>query len=61
MSYDSVASASSILGLVFFMMLFAVVVFWALRPKNKRKFEDAARIPLEEPDRVDRDTKNLKP
>lgn len=61
LSYDSVASASSILGLIFFMMLFAVIVFWALWPKNKKNFAEAARIPLEEPDLADRETKNLKP
>lgn len=61
MSYDYVANASSILGLIFFMMLFAVVVFWALWPKNKKNFEQAARIPLEEPDLADRETKNHKP
>ena len=61
MSYDYVANASSILGLIFFMMLFAVVVFWALWPKNKKNFEQAARIPLEEPDLAARETKNHKP
>lgn len=61
MSYDAVANASSMLGLVFFMMLFAVILFWAFWPKNKAKFDKAARIPLEEPDLVDSETKNLKP
>lgn len=61
MSYDSIADASSMLGLVFFVMMFAVVVFWALRPKNKQAFDEAARIPLEEPESVDPNTKNLKP
>lgn len=61
MSYDSIADASSMLGLVFFIMMFAVVVFWALRPKNKKAFEEAARIPLQEPDPVDPNNKNLKP
>lgn len=61
MTYDTVANASSILGLLFFLMLFGIVVVWAFRPKNKKKFDEAARIPLEEPDLVTRDTKNLKP
>lgn len=61
MSYDSVANASSILGLLFFLMLFIVIVVWALRPRNKARFDAAARIPLEEPDPVDPQTKNLKP
>ncbi len=60
-SYDSVASVSSMLGLALFLMLFAGVVFWALRPKNRNRFDQAARIPLEEPDYVDRDHKNAKP
>ena len=61
MSYDSVASVASMLGLALFLVLFAGVVVWALWPKNRKRFEHAARIPLEEPDPVDRDHKNTKP
>jgi cytochrome c oxidase cbb3-type subunit IV len=61
MSYDSIADASSMLGLLFFFMLFACILVWALRPKNKARFDAAARIPLEEPESVDINTKNLKP
>ncbi|MDZ3836292.1 MAG: cbb3-type cytochrome c oxidase subunit 3 [Rhodospirillales bacterium] len=31
---------------VWLIILFAAVVFFAYRPKNKKRFEDAARIPL---------------
>ena len=61
MSYDTVANASSILGLLLFIMIFAAVVFWALWPRNKKGFEEAARIPLEEPEPVDFGKKNQKP
>lgn len=36
------------LWLVWVMMIFALVVFWAYRPKNKKRFEDDAAIPLRE-------------
>jgi cytochrome c oxidase cbb3-type subunit IV len=61
MSYDSIANVSSMLGLLLFVMLFAGVLWWAFRPKNRGRFRDAARIPLEEPDLVDREHKNPKP
>jgi cbb3-type cytochrome oxidase subunit 3 len=30
------------------MILFAGVVFWAFRPKNKKRFDDDAKIPFRE-------------
>ena len=48
MSYDEIASLSGTVGLLFFIALFVVVLVYALRPGNKRKFDDAARIPLKE-------------
>lgn len=48
MSYDEIASLSGTLGLIFFILLFAGVLAYALWPGNKRKFDDAARIPLKE-------------
>ncbi len=36
------------LWLLWLMLLFGLIVFWAYRPKNKKKFEDAARIPFRE-------------
>jgi cytochrome c oxidase cbb3-type subunit 4 len=61
MTYDTVANVSSLLGLLFFLLLFAGILFWAFRPKNRRKFDEAARIPLEPPELADLETKNQKP
>ena len=36
------------LWVVWLMILFAGVVFWAFRPKNKKRFEDDAKIPFRE-------------
>lgn len=33
---------------VWLMILFAGIIFWAFRPKNKKRFEDDAMIPFEE-------------
>jgi len=48
MTYDEVASISGSIGLVFFMIMFAVVLVYALWPRNKSKFDRAARTPLDE-------------
>jgi cytochrome c oxidase cbb3-type subunit 4 len=33
---------------VWMMILFLGIVFWAYRPKNKKKFDEAAQIPLKD-------------
>jgi cytochrome c oxidase cbb3-type subunit 4 len=48
MTYEEVASISGTVGLVFFMVMFAVVLAYALWPRNKAKFDEAARAPLDE-------------
>ena len=48
MSYDEIAALSGSVGLIFFIVLFLAVLVYALWPGNKRKFDDAARIPLKE-------------
>jgi cytochrome c oxidase cbb3-type subunit 4 len=48
MTYESVSYFAQTWGLVYLVVLFAVVLVYALRPGNRKKFEDAARIPLEE-------------
>ena len=47
-AYDSVASFAQTWGLLYFVILFAVVVVYALWPKNRSRFDDAAQIPLRE-------------
>jgi len=47
MSYEQVASVSQVVALVFFAALFAGVLLYAFWPGNKKRFEQAARLPLE--------------
>jgi cytochrome c oxidase cbb3-type subunit 4 len=48
MNYDDLTRFSAFSGLFYFIAIFAVVLVYALRPKNRQKFEDAASIPLRE-------------
>jgi len=54
MTYQAATVLSQIVALILFIALFAAVVFYVFWPGNKKKFEDAARLPLE-------DEKNDKP
>ncbi|WP_299621423.1 cbb3-type cytochrome c oxidase subunit 3 [Pelagibius sp.] len=48
MTYESVAEFAATYGLVYLFVLFLGVLAYAFWPKNKKKFEEAARRPLEE-------------
>ena len=48
MDYATVLHLAQIGGLVYFLLLFAGVLVYALRPKAKARFERYARIPLSE-------------
>lgn len=48
MNYEQIAHFASTYGLIYFIILFAGVLAYAFWPKNKEKFEKAARRPLEE-------------
>jgi len=48
MSFQEVSQFAQTYGLVYLMVLFLIVVAYALWPKNKDKFDRAAHIPLEE-------------
>lgn len=48
MNYDEVLYASEVYGLLYLVALFVIVLAYALWPRNKKKFDDAARMPLEE-------------
>jgi cytochrome c oxidase cbb3-type subunit 4 len=48
MNLNAVYEVARSLWVVWLMILFAGVVFWAFRPKNKKRFEDDARIPFRE-------------
>jgi cytochrome c oxidase cbb3-type subunit 4 len=48
MDYQTVSSFAQSWGLVYFVLLFLGVFAYAFWPRNKDKFERAARIPLNE-------------
>ena len=48
MSYEQVVYFSETYGLVYLVILFLGVLVYALWPRNKAKFDAAARIPLQE-------------
>lgn len=45
---DFIFNNAPIIGLIFFISIFCVVLFVALRPKNKKKFQDYSKIPLKD-------------
>ncbi|MDD9907968.1 MAG: cbb3-type cytochrome c oxidase subunit 3 [Rhodospirillaceae bacterium] len=45
---ETITSSAQVWGLVFFVVLFAGVVAYALWPSNKGKFDRAARAPLDD-------------
>ncbi|MFZ5617630.1 MAG: cbb3-type cytochrome c oxidase subunit 3 [Pseudomonadota bacterium] len=48
--YETLSRIAQTWGLVLFVIAFALVLFYALNPRNKKKFKDAARIPLDDGD-----------
>jgi len=48
MGYEETVYFAKTWGLVYLVILFVGVLIYALRPGAKRKFEDAAHIPLKE-------------
>jgi cytochrome c oxidase cbb3-type subunit 4 len=48
MDYETFAAAARTYGLVYLVVLFAGVLVYALWPRNRKKFDDAAHIPLRE-------------
>ncbi|MGO4705915.1 cbb3-type cytochrome c oxidase subunit 3 [Microvirga sp. 2MCAF38] len=47
-TYKSLAEFAQTWGLLYFVGVFLAVVVYALSPSRKKRFEDAARIPLRE-------------
>jgi cytochrome c oxidase cbb3-type subunit IV len=45
-TYNILAQFAQTGGLLYFVLLFAVIVVYALRPRNRARFDAAARIPL---------------
>lgn len=50
-SYETISTLSSSWGLVYLVALFVGVALYAFWPRNKAKFDRAARMPLEEDER----------
>lgn len=48
MTYQDVLSFVGTYGLIYFLILFVGVLVYVFWPGNKRRFEDAARLPLKE-------------
>jgi cytochrome c oxidase cbb3-type subunit 4 len=48
MTYDNISYIVQTWGLVYFAVLFGAVLVYALWPRNRRKFRDAANIPFKE-------------
>lgn len=48
--YDSLSSFAQVWGMMIFIALFAVAAVYAFWPKNQDKFDEAARVPLEDAD-----------
>ncbi|ADZ71632.1 cbb3-type cytochrome c oxidase subunit 3 [Polymorphum gilvum] len=47
-TYTSLAAFAQTWGLLYFVILFGIVLAYALWPKNRKRFEDAANIPFRE-------------
>lgn len=48
MTYEQVARLAQQAGLIYFLVIFAGGLAYALWPKNKELFQQAARMPLED-------------
>ncbi len=48
MDFTTLSHFAQTWGLVYLVVMFAVVLVYALRPSAKSKFDDAARIPFKE-------------
>jgi cytochrome c oxidase cbb3-type subunit 4 len=48
MDYETISAISRSWGLVYLVLLFAAVCLYAFWPRNKAKFDRAARMPLDE-------------
>ena len=46
MSWDVIYETANNLWVVWLMAIFLAIVFWAFRPKNKKRFEADGRIPF---------------
>jgi cbb3-type cytochrome oxidase subunit 3 len=45
---DFISDNAGLIGLLFFIAVFAAIAFWALRPSSKERIESYKNIPLKE-------------
>ena len=50
MTYEALAAFAQQGGSIYFVVIFALVCIYALLPKNKKKFDEAANLPLDDKD-----------
>lgn len=55
MTYEGVAGTTQVIALIFFIVLFAAVLVYVFWPGNKKRFERAARLPLEKDSDLEQD------
>lgn len=55
MTYAQVASITQVAALLLFVALFIGVLIYAFWPGNKKRFEEAARLPLEKDPELDQE------
>lgn len=48
MDYHTVSGFAQSWGLVYLVVLFVAAIGWALWPRNRERFDEAARIPFKE-------------
>ncbi|VAW03872.1 hypothetical protein MNBD_ALPHA05-253 [hydrothermal vent metagenome] len=48
--YETLSQFAQTFGLILFVVAFALVLVYALNPRNKKSFDEAKRIPLDEED-----------
>lgn len=46
--YETLAKFSQVYGLLYFVVLFVAVLLYVFWPSNKKRFDDAASMPLKE-------------
>ena len=48
MDYQTVSGFAKSWGLVYLVVLFVIAIGWALWPRNRERFDEAAQIPFKE-------------
>jgi cytochrome c oxidase cbb3-type subunit 4 len=60
MTYETITMISQTAALIFFILLFLAVVAYAFWPGNKRKFEQASRLPFDNDPAIRKQKKSRK-